>query len=100
MSDAPAAEATLPDAARPRLLRGVRVKHDAVRGMDVLLAPERALKLDPIGAAILAEVDGTRSFAEIVARLAARYNAPAEQISGDARTFLVSLIERRMAEAA
>ncbi|QDL92345.1 pyrroloquinoline quinone biosynthesis peptide chaperone PqqD [Paroceanicella profunda] len=99
MSD-PAASTVLPDHACPRLLRGVRVKHDSVRGMDVLLAPERALKLDAVGAAILAELDGTSSFAEIVTRLAARYNAPAEQIAGDARSFLVSLIERRMAEAA
>lgn len=89
----------LADQQVPRLLRGVRVKQDQVRGIAVLLAPERALKLDAIGTAILAETDGHRSFAGIVERLAAKYNAPAEQIAVDARKFLVSLIERRMAEA-
>lgn len=92
-------EARLPDAARPVLLSGVRPKYDAVRGTWVLLAPERMLKLDAIGHAILSEVDGETPFGEIVARLAAKYDAPPEQIAGDARSYLVSLIDRRMAEA-
>ena len=83
----------------PRLLRGVRTKYDDVRGIRVLLAPERVLKLDGVGSAILAEIDGTRSFREIVAALAAKFDAPPERIATDARTFLESLIERRMAEA-
>ena len=37
----------------PRLLRGVRVKDDPVRKMRVLLAPERVLKLDQIGDALV-----------------------------------------------
>lgn len=90
---------TLTDDQVPRLLRGVRVKEDTVRNITVLLAPERALKLDAIGAAILAETDGESSFGRIVERLAAKYNAPPERIAEDARTFLGSLIERRMAEA-
>ncbi|MGM0583306.1 MAG: pyrroloquinoline quinone biosynthesis peptide chaperone PqqD [Pseudomonadota bacterium] len=91
--------ATLPDAARPALLRGVRTRYDSVRGNWVLLAPERALKLDPVAAAILAETDGARSFAEIVDALAAKFDAPRERIAHDARAFLEKLIERRMAEA-
>jgi len=91
--------AILPDAARPCLLSGVRLKHDDVRGAWVLLAPERALRLDAVGHAILSEVDGETRFDEIVARLAAKYDAPAAQIAGDARAYLISLIERRMAEA-
>ena len=90
---------TLADDQVPRLLRGVRTKHDKVRGIDVLLAPERVLKLDPVGSAILAEADGERSFRQIVAALAERYDAPPERIADDAREFLESLIERRMAEA-
>ena len=93
------AQTTLADGARPVLLRGVRTHWDKVRGNWVLLAPERALTLDAIGVAILAETDGETSFAEIVGRLASKYDAPAEQIAGDARRFLVSLIDRRMAEA-
>lgn len=90
---------TMPDAARPALLGGVRTHWDKVRGRWFLLAPERAIALDEIGRAILAEADGERSFAEIVDRLAARYDAPRERIAGDARAFLAALIERRMAEA-
>jgi len=90
----------LPDAAVPRLLTGVRTKYDTVRETWVLLAPERTIKLDPVGAAILAETDGTRPFAEIVSSLAAKYDAPAERIATDARAFLSGLIERRMAEVA
>ncbi|MEM1346204.1 MAG: pyrroloquinoline quinone biosynthesis peptide chaperone PqqD [Pseudomonadota bacterium] len=86
-----------PDA-RPILLTGVRTKFDTVRQTWVLLAPERTVKLDAIGAAILAEVDG-RPFAEIVATLAEKYQAPPEQIEKDAGAFIVSLINRRMAEA-
>ena len=89
----------LPDDARPVLLRGVRTHWDAVRSTWVLLAPERALALDEIGVAILAETDSETPFGEIVARLAAKYNAPPEQIAADARRFLAGLIERRMAEA-
>lgn len=88
----------LPDSAVPVLLRGVRVHDDRVRGVKVLLAPERALKLDPIGEAILAEVDGARSFGAIVEILASRYAAPVEQIAKDASGFLSGLIDRRMME--
>ena len=93
------AGAALPDDARPVLLRGVRTHWDAVRSTWVLLAPERALALDEIGVAILAETDGETTFGEIVTRLAAKYNAPPDQIATDARRFLTGLIERRMAEA-
>ena len=85
-------------AAVPFLPRGVRVHEDRVRGMSVLLAPERALKLDAIGLAILGEVDGETPFGEIVNRLAARYEAPAERIAADAAAFLDGLVERRIVE--
>lgn len=80
----------------PYLPRGVRLERDRVRGIRVLQAPERAMQLDPIGEAILTEMDGARSLDQIVTGLAARYNAPADQIAGDVRDFLTGLIERRM----
>jgi pyrroloquinoline quinone biosynthesis protein D len=92
-------ETELSDTARPALLSGVRLHWDRVRGRWFLLAPERAIALDETGVAILSEADGARSFRDIVARLAERYDAPAERIAGDARRFLAALIERRMAEA-
>lgn len=80
----------------PYLPRGVRLAQDRVRGLCVLQAPERAMQLDPVGQAILSELDGDRSMGAIVAALAARYDAPPEQIAGDVRDFLSGLIERRM----
>lgn len=88
----------LDQSAVPRMPRGVRLHDDRVRGITVLLAPERALKLDPVGAAILGEVDGARSVSAIAATLAARFDAPAERIEADARDFLAGLIDRRMLE--
>lgn len=84
----------LADTDRPVLPRGVRVVEDRVRGGQVLLGPEKAIALDAIGSAILARVDGQRSFAEIVADLAATYDAPAERIAEDVRRFLSGLQAR------
>lgn len=89
----------LKDGDCPVILRGVRPHFDKVRNMWLLLAPERALKLDDIGRAILGEVDGTRSFAEITTILADKYDAPRERIAEDARTYLSGLMARRMVEA-
>ena len=89
----------LKDSDCPVILRGVRTHFDNVRNVWVLLAPERVLKLDDVGRAILDEVDGKRSFGEITAILAQKYNAPLERISEDARTYLSGLIARRMVEA-
>lgn len=82
----------------PRLPRGVRVQPDRVRGGWVLLAPERAVTLDAVGQAILAEVDGSRSFGEICARLAAAFGAPEAQIAEDAGGFLDALRARLFLE--
>jgi len=89
----------LKDTDKPVILRGVRTHFDDVRKVWLLLAPERALKLDDVGRSILDEVDGERTFAEITALLAEKYNAPVERIAGDARTYLSGLIARRMVEA-
>nr|WP_246026608.1 pyrroloquinoline quinone biosynthesis peptide chaperone PqqD [Paracoccus luteus] len=79
----------------PFLPRGVRLARDHVRDMAILQAPERAMQLDAVGQAILTALDG-RTLGAIVADLAARYAAPAEQIDADVRQFLQGLIDRRM----
>lgn len=79
----------------PSLPRGVRLHYDRVRGTWVLLAPERAVTLDPIGHAILSEIDGARSFGEITETLADTYNAPQDQIAQDSSGFLTALRNRR-----
>lgn len=82
----------------PVIPRGVRLHEDKVRGQWVLLAPERTITLDPIGLAILQEVDGTRNFHDLVAGLAAKYDAPVDQISGDVAEFVTGLTDRRILE--
>ena len=82
----------------PFLPRGVRVHQCQVRQGWFLLAPERAVKLDQIGVAILGAVDGTRSLQDVVAKLASDFNAPPKQISGDVLRFLDDLLNRRMLE--
>lgn len=79
----------------PALPRGVRLHHDRVRDAWVLLAPERAITLDAVGHAILSEIDGIRSFGEITGALAARYDAPQDQIARDSGGFLAALKARR-----
>lgn len=83
---------------RPRLLSGVRTHFDKVRNSWMLLAPERALVLDPIAVNILEEVDGKRTFVEVVDALAAKFDAPRERIEADVGAFLATLSERRMLE--
>lgn len=82
----------------PRLPRGVRMHRDRVRDQWVLLAPERALALDAVGHAVLSEVNGVRSFDGIVAALAERYGAPAEEIARDCAGFLDALVGRRIVD--
>ena len=80
---------------RPRLPRGVRLQHDHVRDTPILLGPEVALMLDPIGQAVLA---GQRDLEEISQLLAARYDAPIEMVSADIAEFLDGLVARRLVD--
>lgn len=92
----PTTSEPLTEAAIPYLPRGVRLHDDKVRGLRVLLAPERAIELDAIGDAILTELDGARSLGQVLDRLSVLYDAPRDQIEGDVREFLGGLIDRRM----
>lgn len=81
-----------------RLPTGVRLKVDGARGRHVLLGPERALVMDPIGIAILGEVDGVKSVRQVVNTLAQNYAADPAVISKDVGAFLAELADRRMLE--
>lgn len=80
----------------PYLPRGVRLHDDRVRGIRVLLAPERAMQLDGVGDAILSALDGRRTLAEVIDTLCERYAAAPEQIEGDVHDFIRGLVDRRM----
>ncbi|HET7408937.1 MAG TPA: pyrroloquinoline quinone biosynthesis peptide chaperone PqqD [Paracoccaceae bacterium] len=82
----------------PYLPRGVRLRRCEVREAWFLLAPERAVKLDPVGAHVLQALDGARDFAGVVAHLAGQFDAPPERITADAGKFLDDMRARRMVE--
>lgn len=87
------------DRALPAFPRGVRLHWDKVRDAWFLLAPERALALDQIAAAVLREVDGATSVGEIVGRLATAYDAPRAQVAGDVQKLFRGLAMQRALEA-
>jgi pyrroloquinoline quinone biosynthesis protein D len=83
---------------RPRLPRGVKLRHDDVRGRWTLLAPERIFEVDATAATVLQLCDGERDLAGIVAELARRYNAPETVIEKDVVAMLNDLKAKRVLE--
>ncbi|TMR98916.1 pyrroloquinoline quinone biosynthesis peptide chaperone PqqD [Nonomuraea basaltis] len=53
----------------PALSRSAMLRHDPVRGADLLIVPERIVVLNEEAAAIVALCDGARTVADIVAEL-------------------------------
>ena len=89
---------TIADDAKPRLPRGVRLKHDEVRSEWLLLAPERVIKPDPIALAVLQRCTGEATYSEIIDDLARVYLAPRDRIEVDVRKLLGQLITKRMVD--
>ncbi len=81
---------------RPRLPRGVKLRHDDVRQRWTLLAPERIFEVDGTAAAVLQLCDGERDIAAIVAELATRYSAPPAVIEKDVVAMLSDLKAKRV----
>lgn len=71
---------------RPRLVPKAMLKHDKVRDADLLLLPERVVKLNTSGAAILRLCDGSRTVRELVDRLEEEFGATG--LTDDVLTFL------------
>jgi pyrroloquinoline quinone biosynthesis protein D len=88
----------IPDDARPRLPRGVRLVHNEAQGGWVLLAPERVFKADAIAAEIVKRCTGEASFGEIVDDLVKTYSAPREKILADVSALLRGLADKRLLE--
>ena len=61
---------------KPRLARKARLRYEEVRQTDFLLLPERVVKLNASGAAILRLCDGSRTVTEIAKELEIRYSQP------------------------
>ncbi len=75
----------------PRFARGVRLREDQARGRWVVMAPERMFVPDETALEILRLVDGLRSLDAIVDELAARFDAPREEILQDVAAMLEDL---------
>jgi pyrroloquinoline quinone biosynthesis protein D len=88
----------IPGTARPRLPRGVRLKHDAVRGEWMLLAPERFVRANPVAVEILQRCTGEATLDEIVDGLAAVFKAERQRIDADVRALLAQLATSRMVD--
>jgi len=86
----------IPSDSRPKLSSRARTQTDKVTGKPLVVYPEGVLVLNPTGEKILALCDGNRTFQQIVAELAARFNAPEEVIAREAATFLQRLRERNL----
>ena len=91
------ADAALPDdEAKPRLPKGVRLRHDEARGEWLLLAPERVLRTDSVAVEILKRCDGERTIRAIVDDLAANFVAERALIDRDVRALLADLAGKRV----
>lgn len=87
------------DGSVPSLAPHVSLKHDTVRDRWVVLGPERMLVPDAIAVEILRQCDGARTVADVVAVLAADFNAAREDIAGDVRDLLQALADKGFVRA-
>jgi len=71
---------------RPQLARKARLRYEEVRQTNLLLLPERVVKLNPTGAAILRLCDGQRTVREIVHELESQFGQAG--LEGDVLEFL------------
>ncbi len=72
----------------------VVLKRDEARSRWVILAPERVLVPDETAAEIVGMTDGQATVAEIVDRLAVKYNAPRDEIAVDVLEMLQDLADQ------
>ncbi|MGQ4878118.1 pyrroloquinoline quinone biosynthesis peptide chaperone PqqD [Billgrantia sp. LNSP4103-1] len=86
---------TIASATVYRLRPGWRLQWEAAQGRHVLLYPEGMVQLNDSAGAILAELDGSRDVADVVANLQARFpEAPAAEIERDTHEFLLDAIRQ------
>jgi pyrroloquinoline quinone biosynthesis protein D len=76
---------------RPALGPQVRLRDDPVSGEPVLLYPEGFLQLNATSHEILTRCDGVRTMGEIVALLAAEYDAAPAELAVDVAACLREL---------
>jgi pyrroloquinoline quinone biosynthesis protein D len=77
-----------------RLAPHIVFRFDATRQRWIMMAPERLMLPDEQAVEILKLVDGRASVTAIVEALAARFNAPREEIAGDVTEMLQDLADK------
>ncbi len=81
---------------RPAFARYARLHEDRARSRTVILAPERAYELDPIGLIVLRAINGETRLGDLCAKLAAQYSAPLDIIARDVTGLLQGLADKRL----
>ncbi|MFI7498584.1 pyrroloquinoline quinone biosynthesis peptide chaperone PqqD [Streptomyces sp. NPDC049687] len=71
---------------RPALAPALVLRHDRVRGADLLVLPERVVVLEGQAGRIVGLCDGTRTVGRIVAELTERY--PGAPVATEVPAFL------------
>lgn len=82
------ARAIVSQDARPSLPRHIRIQFDPVRQAWAVLSPERIFWPNEVSLDILRLCDGSNTVAAITERLAAEYEADAENVAADVHAFL------------
>ena len=85
---------SIPATACPKISARARLQTDKVTGKPVLLYPEGALMLNTTAHAIVLLCNGQETLEAIVSILAARYQAPAEEITKQ----IIRLLDRLRAK--
>ncbi len=81
---------------RPGLPAFVRLQFEPVRSAWALLSPEKVMWPDDVSYDILKRCNGKATVAEIVASLAAEYDASEEVVGDDVCGFLQTWADRRL----
>lgn len=84
--------------ARPRLPRGVRLRHDEVRGEWMLVAPERVVRANPVAVEVLRRCTGDVTLAALIDDLAVAFSADRARIETDVRVLLAQLAQSRLVD--
>lgn len=81
---------------RVRLRRPARMKYDQTRQAELLLLPERVVRLNPTAGAILRLCDGERTVAQTIEELELQYKQ--SNLKEDILDFLMQAIDKGWVE--
>ena len=84
---------------RPILPRHIKLRHDAGRGVWLLLAPERVFTPDEVAVEVLKLCDGVRTVEDICGVLSGEFNAPVDVIRADIIAMLQDLADKGVVKA-